>query len=237
MHELETRLREVDVPEPPLGFDPDEVADRAARHVRRRRAATTGTFAVAAAVAAVAVFAPGTPAVPPAAPPSPPSLADQARIRQALTDAVTELFPGLRSLTVGASSADAIGPGKMAVTATFADASGRPGDFQLTVYGRHAPDDHLPWIRSCSEPASIGLRCDRIPQPGGAELLVSEAASVGDGMSTTLTTLRGFDGVLRRADGSAVVLVDAARDAADSAQLSEEQLTKVITDPAFVLPW
>ena len=237
MHELETRLREVDVPEPPLGFDPDDVADRAARHVRRRRAGITGTLAAAAAVVAVAVFAPGPSPVRPADPPprqSPPSLADQARIRQALTDAVTRLLPGVRGLTVGVSPADAIGPGRMAVTAVFADAAGRPGSFQLTVYGRQAPDDHIPRVGSCAEPGSIGLRCDRIPQPGGADLLVFE---VGYPSAGGFTKLRGFNGVLRRADGSTVTLTDAADDADGSAQLSEEQLTKVITDPAFVLPW
>ncbi|MEU4519694.1 hypothetical protein AB0F52_13375 [Amycolatopsis sp. NPDC024027] len=234
MTDLETRLRDVEVAEPPLGFDPDEVADRAARHTRRRRAGITGALAVASAVAAVAVFTPGTHPVSPAAPPTPPSLADQARIRQALTDAVTGVFPGVRGLTVGVSPADAIGPGLMAVTAVFADEAGRPGSFQLTVYGRQVPGDHVPVARSCPEPPTDGLRCDRIPQPGGAVLLVSEVGYVSTG---GFKKLRGFNGVLNRADGSAVTLADAADDAADSAQLSEEQLTKVITDPAFVLPW
>ncbi|WP_410606216.1 hypothetical protein [Amycolatopsis sp. lyj-109] len=233
MNDLETRLRDLNLGEPPLGFDPDEVADRAARHTRRRRVGITGTFAVAAAVTAVVVSAPGTTPVPPAGPPTPPSLADQARIRQALTDAVTRLLPGVRGLTVGASAADAIGPGRMAVTATFADASGRPGSFQLTVYGRLAPGAHVPVARSCPELNTAGLRCDRIPQPAGAVLLVSEAAYVDEG---TFTKLRGFNGVLDRADASAVTLADAADDAADSVQLTEEQLTQVITDPAFVLP-
>ncbi|MEV6443599.1 hypothetical protein [Amycolatopsis sp. NPDC051716] len=233
MHELETRLREVDVPEPPLGFDPDAVADRAARHVRRRRAGLTGTLAAASVVAAVVVFAPGTPPVSPAAPPTPPSLADQARIRQALTDAVTRVLPGVRGLTVGTSPADVIGPGRMAVTAIFADAAGRPGDFQLTVYGRRAPGDRVPVIGSCAEPESVDLRCERIPQPGGAELLVFETGYVSAG---GITKLRGFNGVLHRADGSTVTLTDAADDAADSAQLTEEQLANVITDPAFALP-
>ncbi|MGV9365693.1 hypothetical protein [Amycolatopsis sp. NPDC003731] len=234
MTDLETRLREVAVPEPPLGFDPDALADRAARDVRRRRAGITGTFAVASAAAAVAVFAPDPAPVPPAAsPPSPPPLAEQARIRQALGDAVAGVFPGLRHLSVGTSSADAVSPARMSVTAEFVDAAGRPGSFQLTVYGRDAPDDHVPVVRSCAEPASIALRCDRIPQPGGAVLLVFESGVVTTG---GLTKLRGFDGALHRADGSMVTLADAAGDAADSVQLSEEQLERVITDPAFALP-
>ncbi|MGW3996759.1 hypothetical protein ACWEF6_25005 [Amycolatopsis sp. NPDC004772] len=229
MTDLETRLREVTVPEPPLGFDPDELAGRAARDVRRRRAGIVVSV-VAVAVAAVALFTPSEPRVPPASPPSPPSLAEQARIRQALGDAVTGVFPGVRGLRVGVSPADAIGPGRMAVTAAFVDASGRPGDFQLSVYGRQVPDEHIPFARSCAE----GERdCERIPQPGGAVLVVYETGFVSPG---GFTKLRGFVGVLRRADGSTVTLVDAADDAADSVQLSEEQLERVITDPAFALP-
>jgi len=234
MNDLETRLREVEVPEPPLGFDPDEVADQAARHVRRRWAGGAGTLAAVAAVAAVVVFAPGAPPVSPAAsPPSPPSPAEQARIRQALADAVTGVLPGLRHLSVGTSSADAVSPARMSVTAEFVDAAGRPGSFQLTVYGRQAPDDHVPVVRSCAEPASIALRCDRIPQPGGAVLLVFESRLM---TVVGLRKLRGFDGALHRADGAMVTLTDAADDAADSVQLTPEQLAKVITDPAFVLP-
>ncbi|MDT7797693.1 MAG: hypothetical protein QOI78_1126, partial [Actinomycetota bacterium] len=125
MTDIETRLREVDLAEPPLGFDPDELADRAAKQARRRTAGITGTLAVGAIVAAVAVFAPLTAApAPPAAPPAPPSLAEQARVRQALADAVARLFPGLRGLTVGASTADTVGPDRMSATATFADAAG-----------------------------------------------------------------------------------------------------------------
>lgn len=234
MNDLETRLREVEVPEPPLGFDPDEVADHAARHVRRRRAAITGTLVVASAVAAAVSFAPDAPPVSPASSPPPvPPPAEQARIRQALADAVTSLLPGLRHLSVGTSSADAVSPARMSVTAEFVDATGRPGSFQLTVYGRQAPDDPVPVVRSCAEPASIALRCDRIQEPGGAVLLVFESGLV---TVRGLTKLRGFDGALHRADGAMVTLTDAADDAADSVQLTREQLTRVITDPAFVLP-
>ncbi|MGW4057543.1 hypothetical protein ACWEGE_04655 [Amycolatopsis sp. NPDC004747] len=228
---LETRLRELDLAEPPLGFDTDEVADRAARHTRWRRAGIAVPAVLA--FAAFAWFMPKVSSVPPAARPSPPPLAEQARIRQALTDAVTAVLPGLRRLSVGTSPADAIGPGRMAVTAAFADASGRPGDFQLTVYGRQVPDDRVPIARSCPEPGTSALACERIPQPGGAVLVVSETGFVSAG---GFTKLRGFVGVLRRADGSTVTLVDAADDAADSVQLTKQQLTRVITDPAFVLP-
>ncbi|MFC3453854.1 hypothetical protein [Amycolatopsis speibonae] len=75
MDELENRLRGITLAEPPLGFDPDEVAGTAAKKVRSRRAVfATGaaTLAVIAATAAVFV-APGEgPAVAPAGPPPRP---------------------------------------------------------------------------------------------------------------------------------------------------------------------
>jgi hypothetical protein len=225
MTDLETRLREVDLAEPPLGFDPDEVADRAAKQARLRTAGITGTLGVAAVAAAVAVFAPAAPApVPPAGPPTPPSLAEQARVRQGLTDAVTRLFPGLRSLTVGASTADAVGPDRMSATATFVDAAGRPGTFQLTVRGDRAAPDVAPLDRVCAS-----RPCDRTPD--GALLAITEFEDPGE--------LRGFNGVLARPDGSVVTITDAGDSApgvTDSVQLTREQLTKVITDPAFTLP-
>jgi hypothetical protein len=225
MTDLETRLREVDLAEPPLGFDPDEVADRAAKQARLRTAGITGTLGVAAVAAAVAVFAPAAPApVPPAGPPAPPSLAEQARVRQGLTDAVTRLFPGLRSLTVGASTADAVGPDRMSATATFVDAAGRPGTFQLTVRGDRAAPDVAPLDRVCAS-----RPCDTTPD--GALLAITEFEDPGE--------LRGFNGVLARPDGSVVTITDAGDSApgvTDSVQLTREQLTKVITDPAFTLP-
>jgi hypothetical protein len=227
MHELETRLREVEVPEPPLGFDPDEVADRAARHGRQRRAGIAGTFTLAAAVAAVAVFAPGPVPVPPAGPPSPPSLAEQSRIRVALADAVTRALPGVHDLTLGRSSADSIGPERMGVTAEFVDAEGRPGNFQLTVRGPGAAGEVVPADRLCTTPGSAG-RCTRVPQPGGELLVLSELVYPGRSGDAVRDGIIGF---LYRPDGSTAIVIGGL-----GYPLTEEQLTKVITDPAFVLP-
>jgi hypothetical protein len=224
MTDIETRLREVDLAEPPLGFDPDEVADRAAKQSRRRTAGITGTLAVGAVVVAVAVFAPSTPdPVPPAAP-TPPSAAEQARVRQAFTDTVTRLFPGLRGLTVGASTADTLGPDRMSTTATFADAAGQPGTFQLTVRGKRVPWDAAALGRACA-----ATPCDKAPD--GAVLVIHEAGVPGGG--------HGFDGGLYRPDGSAVTITDLGTSApgvTDVVRLTREQVAKVITDPAFTLP-
>ncbi|MEA5364032.1 hypothetical protein VA596_31175 [Amycolatopsis sp., V23-08] len=225
MTDIETRLREVDLVEPPLGFDPDEVADRAAKQTRRRTAGITGTLAAGAVVAAVAVFAPSTPApVPPAGPPTPPSLAEQSRVRQALANAFAGLFPGLRGLTVGASTADTVGPDRISATATFADAAGQPGTFQLTVRGKR-----LPWDAGALGRACAASPCDTAPD--GSVLVIREAPIPGGA--------RGFDGGLYRPDGSAVTITDAGASApgvTDVLRLTREQVAKVITDPAFTLP-
>ncbi|WP_103343879.1 hypothetical protein [Amycolatopsis sp. CA-126428] len=226
MHELETRLRELDVPEPPLGFDPDDVADRAARQARKRGAGIIGTLAAASAVAAVAVFAPGPAPVPPAGPPSPPSLAEQSRIRLALADAVTRALPGVHDLTLGRSPADSIGPERMGVTAEFVDADGRPGNFQLTVRGPGAAGEVVPADRLCTTPVSAG-RCTRVPQPGGGLLVLSELVyrdRNGDPVRD------GTVGFLYRPDGSTAVVIGGL-----GYPLTEEQLTEVITDPALTL--
>lgn len=243
MTDLETRLRELDLAEPPLGFDPDDLADRAAKQTRLRVAVVGGTLAAGAVVAAVAVFGSGASPVPapPAAKPGPPPAAEQARIRQALTDAVTRLKPGLRSLSVGTSSADAVGPGRFSATATFVDAAGWPGSFQVTLRDVRASDDVVPLARVCPKPGEADeLRCDKIPQPGGAVLVVYESgyASGGDLEHPQFTKLRGINGTLYRPDGSTVTIFDAddgVPGVTDSVQLTQEQLTKVITDPAFTL--
>jgi hypothetical protein len=224
---IETRLRDLELAEPPLGFDPDAVADRAARQPGRRVLGGVGALAAGVAVTAGVVFTTPATTPAPAAAAVPPSLAEQARIRQALTDAATRLFPGLRSLSVGRSPADAIGPDRMSVTATFVDAAGRPGTFRLTVRGERAPGDVVPLDRICR----TSLRCDKFPRPDGSVVVLHEAGFAG--------ALRGFDAGLYRPDGSTVVIADAddgTPGVTDSVQLTREQLTEVITDPAFTLP-
>lgn len=57
-------IRALDFAEPPLGFDPDDVAEKAAKRARNRRATTiagVGTFAVIGAIASAGMFlAPGS---------------------------------------------------------------------------------------------------------------------------------------------------------------------------------
>ncbi len=225
MNDLETRLREVDVAEPPLGFDPDEVADRAARHVRRRSAAVVLT-AVAVFAAALSLL-PSREPVGPAAAPVPPSVAEQSRIRLALNEAVTRALPGVHDLTLGRSPADSIGPDRMSVTAEFVDASGRAGNFQLVVRGASAAHEVVPVDRLCTA-SGVESHCVRLPQPGGGLLVLSELVYQDENGQPVR---EGNTGFLYHPDGSTVIVTGGL-----GYPLTEEQLTRVITDPAFVLP-
>lgn len=222
MTDLETRLREVSLAEPPLGFDPDEVADRAARRGRRRSAVV-----VLAVLGALLFLVPAKQPVSPAAGPVPPSLAEQSRIRVALGEAVARALPGVHDLTLGRSSADSIGPERMSVTAEFVDAQGRPGNFQLTVRGARAGSQVVPIERLCTS-AGPESHCVRLPQPGGAVLVLSELVYKDE---NGVPVRDGINGFLYRPDGSTVIVTGGL-----GYPLTEEQLTRVITDPAFVLP-
>ncbi len=119
MDELENRLRGIGMAEPPLGFDPDEVATAAAGKARNRRAvALTGTATLAVIGAAVVFLAPsqGVTAVSPAASSSalPPQVrphensprvdltAQKARNSDHLKEVLAGVLPGVTELQVGA---------------------------------------------------------------------------------------------------------------------------------------
>ncbi|MEV6826430.1 hypothetical protein [Amycolatopsis sp. NPDC051102] len=216
MTDLATRLRDVDLAEPPLGFDTDELADRAARRVRRRSATVVLAAVVALAALLVLPVRERVALV--------PSLAEQSRIRSALAEAVTRALPGVRDLALSPAGA---GPARMSVTAEFVDAGGRPGDFRLTVRGAGAAQEVVPAGGLCTWTDQVP-HCVRLPQPGGGVLVLSELVYKDvDGNPVPV----GINGFLYRPDGSTVILTGGLR-----LQLTEEQLTKVITDPALALP-
>ncbi|MDQ7810648.1 hypothetical protein Q5425_43570 [Amycolatopsis sp. A133] len=227
MTDLETRLRELDLPEPPLGFDTDEVADRAARQARKRGAGiVVAVLAVAVAVVLSTVAGP-EPVRPAATPATPPPVAEQSRVRLALSEAVVRALPGVHDLVLGRSAADSVGPDRMSVTAEFVDVTGRPGNFQLTVRGPRAAHQVVPADRLCTT-AGSAPQCVRLPQPGGGVLVLSELVYQDQ---TGEPVREGSNGFLYRPDGSTVIVTGGP-----GYPLTQEQLTKVITDPAFVLP-
>ncbi|WP_086843238.1 hypothetical protein [Amycolatopsis kentuckyensis] len=229
MTDLETRLREVEVPEPPLGFDPDEVADRAARHVRHVRKRTAGIAIVAVAVASVAaaaLFGPGPAPAQPAAPLLPPSPAEQARINRAFDAALVRVVPGRQSLTVGQSYSDALTPDRMSTSAQLVDAAGVRGFLQLTVRGPRTAQQVVPPDRACSDSVTP-LHCTRRSLPGGLELRISW---LGSETSPGVIVQWVDQGFLYRPDGSTVTIRGYP-----GLSLTEEQFVQLITDPAFVL--
>ncbi|SEC09168.1 hypothetical protein SAMN04489727_2525 [Amycolatopsis tolypomycina] len=225
MADLETRLREVEVPEPPLGFDPDAVADLAARQVRKRRAGVAGIAVVTASVVAAVLFGPGPAPAPPAAPLLPPSPAEQARINRAFTDALERVLPGRRSLTVGQSYSDALIPGRMSTSALFVDAAGRRGSLQLTVRGPGTAQEVMAPDRVCENyPAQY---CTQLSLPGGVVVRIPWF-----GIQNGPEDLARWpgNGYLYRPDGSTVTVLGYSAGA-----LTEDRFVQLITDPAFVL--
>lgn len=102
--QISDRLRDAVADEPPLGFDPDQVVDRAGSRQRSRRA-IIGTMAAtsAVAVAAVAVFATGGEQVQVAGPNQayPPaacldSAQDANKVHRLVRQALAEHIPGTR---------------------------------------------------------------------------------------------------------------------------------------------
>ncbi|MEV6880215.1 hypothetical protein [Amycolatopsis sp. NPDC051128] len=226
MTDLETRLRDVEVAEPPLGFDPDEVADRAARHTRKRWAGIAVTVVAAASVVAAVLFGPGPAPARPAAPLLPPSPAEQARINQAFNDALVRIVPGRQSLTVGQSYSDALTPDRMSTSAQLVDAAGRRGSLQLTVRGARTAQQVVPPDQACAEPIG-SLYCTRLSLPGGLVLRISWLGSeTGPGVIVQWVA----QGFLYRPDGSTVTI-----SGYPGLSLTEEQFVRLITDPAFVL--
>jgi hypothetical protein len=226
MTDLETRLRGVDLAEPPLGFDPDVVADRAARHARKRGVGIAVIVVVAASVAAAALFGPGPAPAQPAAPLLPPSPAEQARINQAFNDALVRVVPGRQSLTVGQSYSDALTPDRMSTSAQLVDAAGQRGFLQLTVRGARTAQQVVPPDQACSEPLRP-LHCTRLSLPGGLVLRISW---LGSETSPGVIVQWVDQGFLYRPDGSTVTIRGYP-----GLSLTEEQFVQLITDPALVL--
>lgn len=160
MNDIETRLRQIDPAGPPLGFDPDDVATKAAKRQRARRGVMATTVAtLAVAVGAVVVLGGSPTVVSPAAVPLPnpewelpplpyrevPHLSSphvdltvqKARNLQHLKDVLPGILPGARDLVVG-DFRQVYGDNdwdSITASVTFTDAQGVKGGFTLTING------------------------------------------------------------------------------------------------------
>ncbi|WP_410649910.1 hypothetical protein [Amycolatopsis sp. cmx-4-54] len=261
MDELENRLRGITLAEPPLGFDPDEVAVTAAKKTRNRRAvALTGGATLAVIAAAVVFAAPGddpvvTPAGPtsqvtvPAKPPISPKLdltAEKARITRHLTAILPAVLTGARDIQV--RSVHQLRTVKdwdvLVATAGYRDAGGFARVLVLTISGTEAAKLGFSLADSCKpgRKAVAGLDAD-ISGVTSGEPVDCVKLPQADGSTVVLSGIvpslppgeveatRGA--VVYRADGTSVTVTDSAIDGGSPS--SDDQLIRLVTDPGLDL--
>jgi len=253
MDELENRLRGIKLAEPPLGFDPDEVAGTAAKKVRNRRAVVSTGVATLAVIAAAVVFvAPGENGASLA--PAAASSSQQPKPKddlQHLKDVVPQVITGAKNIEVK----DFVGGHGDLKTAEikYTDSDGRQRGVNLTIAGPVSTKGGYPREDRCNPekvadgigPDRKPMRCVELPQPDGNFVVISETASksvdmdgdviVGQGFSTGKPVTR--NAIAFRPGGGSVnifdlgTLDDAPR---ESPSLTDQQLLALILDPAFV---
>lgn len=208
MTDLETKLRQVAFSEPPLGFDPDDVATKAGKRLRNRRvtiAAVGVTLALAgAAVAAQAPLTRTPPAtqepptyLPPVVIPKLPQQ-EQSPLEKLNMDHLLRELPGLlagaRTIVVDGffSMGGELHPDEMSATVAFVDHEGKGHSFNLAVMGPGTvAKNMLPLTEVCPSPDG-SQRC--LPQPDGSTVVIS-----------------GNSAVHYRADATAVSMSDMGR--------------------------
>ncbi|MBE1575197.1 hypothetical protein ACFORH_29710 [Amycolatopsis roodepoortensis] len=259
MDELENRLRGITLAEPPLGFDPDEVALTAAKKARNRRAmAATGATTLAVIAAAAVFVAPRggpTPAVPPIPVAPPPSgapspvpengdlTARKARISGHLATALPGVLTGAKDIRI--RSVHQLGTWDALVFMVgYRDASGADRPLVLTVLGVDAAKRGFSLEDSC-EPgrkprggfdADLGgvtsgepVDCVKLLQPDRSTVVVTG----------TVPSLPpgdvepGRDAIAYRADGTVVAVSTGAGDG--GSRPPDDQLIKLVSDPELDL--
>ncbi len=245
MTDLETRLREVKLAEPPLGFDPDDVVTKAAKRLRNRRA-TVATAAVTLVLVATAIVAlrPSAPPPPPPAtpptylppvivvkPPQQPQTPLERRNMAHLKEVLPSVIPGARKIVIDSfySTGGELHPDEMATSISFVDHEGKGHSFTLGIIGKLTVSRNmLPAAQACS--LHSGGRCDELPRPDGSTAVIY-----------------GSSAVHYRADGTAVDISDLGRvspivapelglpvDVRPSGPtFDDRQLIALVTDPGF----
>ncbi|MFI9457158.1 hypothetical protein [Amycolatopsis sp. NPDC052450] len=252
MDELENRLRGIKLAEPPLGFDPDEVAGTAAKKVRNRRAvAVTGAATLAMIAAAVVVVTPRERPVE-VTPAAPPSRAEQkARDLQHLKDVLPGILAGAKDISVR-DFVQVNDWDLMTSEVKYTDTAGVRRQINLTISGPVTTKEGYPRQGYC-EPGRRGdaigpdrkpMRCEELVTPSGTPVAISETTPknidqfgepivTGQGVSTGKVT--GRNAIAWQPDGGSVNVGDLGSWDAPQAgpSLTDEQLVKLVTDPAF----
>ncbi|MEU0796650.1 hypothetical protein ABZ342_41865 [Amycolatopsis sp. NPDC005961] len=224
MTDLETRLREVVLAEPPLGFDPDDVATKAAKRLRNRRA-TVATVAVTLGIAGAAVVAlrpSPPPPTPPAAtylppvivvkPPQQPQTPLELRNLAHLEEVLPAVIPGARKIVIDSfySMGGELHADEMSTSISFVDHEGKGHSFTLAILGKlTVARNTLPVSQAC--PPGGRMRCDRIPRPDGSTVVISEVSEGGLPGAPPSTTVAGRAAAHYRVDGTSVDVSDLGR--------------------------
>ncbi|RSM63318.1 hypothetical protein DMH03_15115 [Amycolatopsis sp. WAC 01376] len=252
MDELENRLRGIELAEPPLGFDPDEVAGTAAKKVRNRRAvAGTGAVTLAVIAAAVAFVAPRERTVE-VAPAAPPSRAEQkARDLRHLKDVLPGILVGAQDISVR-DFVQVNDWDLMTSEIEYTDATGIKRQLNLTISGPVTTKEGYPRQGYC-DPGRRGdaigpdrkpMRCEELVTPSGIPVAISETTPKNpDQVGEPVVTGQGFStgkvigrqAIAWQPDGGSVNVGDLGDvGSSDSGpSLTDEQLVKLVTDPAF----
>ncbi|GLY43767.1 hypothetical protein Amsp01_097900 [Amycolatopsis sp. NBRC 101858] len=247
MTDLETRLREVVLAEPPLGFDPDEVVTKAAKRQRNRRA-TVATVLVTLGLAGAAIVALRPSAPPPPAatppptylppviivkPPQQPRTPLEQRTLDHLKEALPAVLPGLRKILLGNfySMGGELHPDELTTMVSFVDHEGKGHSFNLGLSGKlTVARNMIPVAQVCGSHQAAG--CEKLPD--GSTVVVSSNSAVH-----------------YRVDGTAVDFTDVGKIYPDDAPVlglpagpglapfeedsvfDERQMIALVTDPGF----
>jgi hypothetical protein len=248
MTDLESRLREVVLAEPPLGFDPDDVATKAGKRQRNRRAtAATVVLTLGLVGAAIVALRPSPPPLaPPAAttslppviivkPPQQPRTPFEQRILDHLKEALPAVLPGSRKILLGSffSMGGDLHPDELTTMVSFVDREGKGHSFNLGLIGKLTVARNMgPVAQACA--SNEGGRCDKVPRADGSTVVIF-----------------GMGAVHYRTDGTAVDLNDVGKVYPDDAPLlglpagpgeppsgadltfDDRQLIALVTDPGF----
>lgn len=192
--QLTNGLRGLALAEPPLGFDPDEVATTAAKKIRTRRATIGAGLATLVVLGAAVTFlgpgesqAPSPVAVPSGPPPvnGLPPATDPQMLRniEHLREVLPKLLPGATDITVP-DLEPGQRPGMMTAVVEFHDDAG-PASFNVTITSAKARSGMKSATDICDPddpqrgPGGEPLRCEIIPQPGGGKVLLAESGHQG----------------------------------------------------------
>jgi hypothetical protein len=208
----------------PLGFDPDDVATKAAKRIQTRRMAVGAGLTTLAVIGAVAVVVPRlsapkqapvgqAPASTTSPAPADPGTAQREVARQHLLKVLPSLVPGAKDIQAPAfPPGDA--PDMTTGAVTFQDSAG-PAYFTFTISGAAGSKVSMKPLKSwCpAHPADpqLGpdgkpLRCDNLRQPDGSTVVLMESGSPGP--SGRVSKIDELDALHYRNDGSVVSAID-----------------------------